>query len=358
MVASTVASSATASIYERLRRYEDSWDTQRSALDIPEEERELREWISLMLADAGTEARISKIAHFVTQRWEYNPERFGPDGSPSPQDSGSGYPWGEDDSIDSWDEDSEDSSTEPRAHFCGFEVGEDLMEKVFEMVEETLEEHETVTRFYGLDSRAQKAETCHCGELRGTAISPAETMPADRHLMLVRDPPPWDSVYGPDAPPPQRIRITTKPSLSNSPNLSLDRSSIRANKSTQEMLDMIAQRRNLPTTTTLSSPASTPTVRANPFRKDPNTGPTRGELKDRPRGHRDSVQGGNPDPVPDSRTPKRIKSIFQIPVPPRPTPAVKSQSQRVKGSGGSGMVPKKLGKLKQTTLSEVFGKRT
>lgn len=296
-----------------------------------------------MLADACTETRVSEIADFVMQRWEYNSDQYHPDPC---------HHWEEYDSIDSWDE---DSSTEP-IRFCGYDVDEGLVERVYDMVEEALEEHKEAMRFYGVDPQARKVEFCHCGGLRRIATSPAETKLADRYLMLVRDPPPWRSVYGPNAPPPRRARLAAKPSLSNSSNLSLDRSSTRARKSTQEMLGMIAQRRSLPAAATPSSPALTLTVSKNPFRKDPNTALARGRLGDRHRAHGNSARDEYPDPAPDNRTPKRMKSIFQIPVPPRPTPPTKSQSQRV--IVGSGIAPKKPGKLKQTTLSETFGKRT
>ena len=311
-----------------------------------------------MLADAGTETRISKIADFVMQHWDYNPRqcRSGSDYPCEEGDSSEDDSCEEDDLIDSWDE--EGDPIEPRYHICGFEFDGGLAKKVFWMVEEALEEHETVTRFYGLDPRAQKTEICHCGNSRGIVKSPAETKLVDRYLMLVRDPPPWDSVYGSNATPPRRIWLATKPSLSSSSNLNLDRSSTRARKSTQEMLGMIAQRRNLPTAATPSSPALAPTISANPFRKDPNIASAHGKLKDHRRGHRNSAYDENPDPVSDNRTPKRMKSIFQIPVPPRPIPSTKSQSQRAKSTKGPGMTPKESGKLKQTTLSNAFGKRT
>jgi hypothetical protein len=322
--------------------------------DIPEAERELREWICLVLGKAANEARISEIADFVMQRWEYNPERLEPDDGCSRYHSDSGYPWEENDSIDSWDEES--SSTDSRGHFCGYEVNEDLEEEVFEMAEEMREDHREVMGFYGSDPQAPKTEICHCEELRGTAISRAETIPTDRYLMLVRDPPPWDSVYGPDVPSLRRTRLATKPFLSSSFNLNLDRSSTRARKSTQEMMSMIAQRRSLSTTATPSSLVSTQKLSMNPFRKDLNSGSARGGSKVLHRGHVNPVQGGNPDSVLDGPPPKRVKSISQIPVPPRPVPPARSQPRRPKGSGGSG--GKKPGKLKQTTLSGVFGKRT
>lgn len=334
--------SSTTSIYERSCSSQDS--------HIIKAERELREWIRSMLGDASNETRISEITDFVMRRWEYNPERLGLDGR---NDSDLGYLWEEDDSIDSWDE---DSFTESRAHFCGYEVDGDLAEELWEMVEGAWEEHKTAMRFYGLDSRAPKTMICHCKELRGTAISVAETMPTDRYLMLVRDPPPWDSVYGPDAPPPRKIRLMAKPSLSNSSNLNPDRSSVRARKSTREVLSMITQRKDLPTTTTTPSPAPTPTVSTNPFRKD--SGSARGGLKDPHRMHGNSVQDGNSESVPEGSTPKRMKSISQIPVPPRPTPPAKPQSHKSKSGTGFGIVTKRSGKLKQATLLDMLGKRT
>ena len=323
--------------------------TQYSAPGIPDPERELREWIRSRLGDAGNEARISEIADFVAGRWEYDPEE-------PEYDSYPGFPDEGDDSIDSWGE--EDNSTESGVRFCGYRVGEDLVETVSEMVEEKQEEHEAALRFYGQDPKTPKAVICHCEELRSANTSPAETMPANRYLMLVRSPPPWDSVYGPDATPPQKIRLVTKPSLSNSPNLNLDRSSLRARKSTQEMFGMIARRRGLPIPTTPSSPASAPPISTNPFRKVSRDGSARGGLKGLHHRRGDPAQGGNSDCVSDSRTPKRTRPISEFPVPPRPTPAAKSQSQRAKSSGGSGMIPKKSGKLKQSTLLGAFGKRT
>lgn len=302
-----------------------------------------------MLGDAGNEPRISEIADFVMQRWDHSPGEVEYDSYP-------GCLFEADDSVESWDE--EENSTESRIDFCGYEVHEDLVERVSEMVKEMREEHEEALQFYGLDPRAQKANFCHCEELRCAAISLAETIPTDRYLMLVRDPPPWDSVYGPDAPPPQKIRLATKLSLFNSPNFNLDRSSLRARKSTQEMSSMIAQRRGLPTAATPSNPAPTPPVSTNPFRKVSGGGSARGELKGLHRGRGDPAQGGRPDSVPDNRTPKRIRPISQFPVPPRPTPPTNSQSQRAKSGGGSRIEPKKPGKLKQTTLLGVFGKQT
>lgn len=344
--------------YERSSRHDNPKYTQYSAPDIPDPVRELREWIRLRLGDASNETRISEIADFVTERWEYDPGEFEFGSYPT-----NPYEWDdlidshdeEDDSIDSYDD--EDSSTELRVRFCGYEVGQYLVEAVSEMVEAMQEEQEAALRFYGLDPKTPKAMICHCRELRGANTSPKEITPADRCLMLVRSPPPWDSVYGPDAPLPQKTIPVTKPSLSNSPNLNLDRSSLRARKSTQEMFRMIAQHRSLPTPTTLSSPASVPQINANPFRKVSWGGSVRGELKGPRRGHEDPAQGGNSDSAPESRTPKRIRPISEFPVPPRPTPPTKSQSQRTKGSGWSG-VPKKTGKLKQTTLLGAFGKRT
>lgn len=314
-------------------------------------EQDLRKWISSMLGDASSKTRISEITDFVMRRWEYNPERLESDGG---YDSDSGLPLEEDDSIDSWDGDS--STACP--HFCGYEVDEGLTEEVWEMVEDARDEHESAIRFYGLDSRASETVICHCKTLRGTTISPAETMPTDRHLMLVRDPPRWDSIYGPDAPPPRRVGLAKKTSLSNSSNFNPNRSSVRAKQSTQELLGMITQRKSLATAVTSPSLVSTPTVSRNPFRKDPNIDSARGGSKKLHRGPGDSAQDGNSDSAPDGPTPKRMKSISQLPVPPRPTPpGATLQSQR-KSGGGSGVVPKKPGKLKQTTLSGVFGKRT
>jgi len=305
-----------------------------------------------MLGNASNETRISEITNFVMRRWEYNPESLESDGR---YDSDSGLPLEEEDSIDSWDGDS--STVCP--HFCGYEVDEGLTEEVWEMVEDARDEHESAIRFYGLDSRASETVICHCKTLRGTTISPAETIPTDRHLMLVRDPPRWDSVYGPNAPPHRRVRLATKPSLSDSSNLNPNRSSVRAKQSTQELLGMITQRKSLPTTAISPSLVSTPTVNRNPFRKDSNIDSTRGGLKNPHRGPGDSAQDGSSDSVPDGPTPKRMKSISQLPVPPRPTPpGANLQPQSTKSGGGPGIVPKKPGKLKQTTLSGVFGKRT
>ena len=334
--------------HERFRRHDNPKYIQYSAPHIADSERELREWIRLRLSDASNEARISEIADFVMKRWVYNPEE-------NERDSRPGFPCEEDDSIDSQDE---NNPTEPRVHFCGYEVGEGLVETVSKMVEKMQKEQEAALRFYGLDSQAPKVVICHCEELRGVSTSPTKTMPTDRYLMLVRSPPPWDSVYGPGAPLPKKIRPVTKPSLSNSPNLNLDRSSLRARKSTQEMFGMIAQRRGLPTPATPSSSAPAPPISTNPFRKVFWGGSTRGELNGLHHRHGDPAQGGNPDSVPDSRTPKRIRPISEFPVPPRPTPAQKPQSQRAKNSGGSGIVPKKSGQLKQTTLLGAFEKRT
>ena len=318
-----------------------------------EAERGLRKWISSMLDDAGNETRISEITSFVMQRWEYNPTGPESDGG---CDSDFLFPPEEEDPIDSWDE---GSSTTSRLYFCGYEVNEDLEDRVSRMVENAREEHESAVRFYGLDSRAPKTAICHCKILRCTTTSPAETMPTDRYLMLIRDPPRWDSVYGPNAPPPRRVKLTTKPSLSNSSNLTRDRSSVRAKKSTQEMLDMIIQRKDLPTAPTSLPHDSTPTVGRNPFRKDPNSDSAHRRLKDLHRGLGDSTRGGNPDSVPYGPTPKRMKSISQIPVPPQPTPqGATSHSQRMKHGAGPGMTPKEAGRLKQTTLLGMFGKRT
>ena len=327
------ASSSTVSIYEQFH-HQDS--------NIMEPERELRKWICSMLGDAGNETRISELTDFVTQRWEYDPEWLDSSGR---YDSDSRYPSEEDDSIDSWDE---DRSTVPRVNFCGYEVDEGLVEEVREMVEDAWEEHESTRRFYGLDSRAPKAVICHCKKLRGTTTSPAETTPVNRHLMLVRDPPPpWGSVYGPDAPQPRRIRLATKPSLSDSSNLNPDQTSMWAKKSAQEMLGMITQRKSFPTTAISPSLSSAPTVSTNPFRKDSSNGLARGGLRDLQRRHANPIQGGSSDSVP---TPKRMKSISQIPVPPKPIILQKAKS--------SGIVSKRPGKLKQTTLLGVFGKRT
>lgn len=316
-------------------------------------ERELREWISSILGDAGNETRISEITDVVMQHWEYNPERLESDES---YYSDPFYSLEEDDSIDSWDE---DSSTESCPHFCGYEIDEDLEERVWEMVEDAQEEHQSAVRFYGLDPRASKTVICHCKSLHGTAISRAGTIPIDRHLMLVRDPPPWDSVYGPDAPPLRRVKFSIKPSLSDSSSLNPDRSSMRVKKSTLEMLDMITKRKSLPTAATSSSLVSTPTVSNNPFRKVSNSSSARGGLKDLHRGHGNSAQRRNSVPVPDGPSPKRFKSISQIPVPPRPVPPDATlRSQREKNNGGPGTAQKKAGKLKQTTLLGVFGKRT
>ena len=318
-----------------------------------EAERGLRKWISSMLDDAGNETRISEITSFVMQRWEYNPTGPESDGG---CDSDFLFPPEEEDPIDSWDE---GSSTTSRLYFCGYEVNEDLEDRVSRMVENAREEHESAVRFYGLDSRAPKTAICHCKILRCTTTSPAETMPTDRYLMLIRDPPRWDSVYGPNAPPPRRVKLTTKPSLSNSSNLTRDRSSVRAKKSTQEMLDMIIQRKDLPTAPTSLPHDSTPTVGRNPFRKDPNSDSAHRRLKNLHRGLGDSIRGGNPDSVPYGPPPKRMKSISQTPVPPQPTPHdATSHSQRMKHGAGPGMTPKEAGRLKQTTLLGMFGKRT
>lgn len=304
-----------------------------------------------MLGNAGSETRISEITNFVMQRWEYNPERLESDRG---YDSDWCFPLEEDDSIDSCDE---DSSTVSCRHFCGYQVDEDLVGEVWKMVEDACDKHESAIRFYGLDSRPSKTVICHCKTLRGITRSPAETMSADRYLMLVRDPPRWDSIYGPDALPPRRVRLVTKPSLSDSSNLNPSRSSVRAKKSTQEMLAMIGQYKSLPTTATSSSLVSTPKVTGNPFRKDSGSGPARGGLENLYRGG--SARDGNSDSVPGGPTPKRMKSISHIPVPPRPTPpSTTLQSQRVKNGGGPGIVSKKPGKLKQTTLLGVFGKQT
>jgi len=315
-------------------------------------EQELRKWISSILGSASNETRISEITDFVMQRWEYGPERLESDGG---YVSDSGLPLEEDDSIDSWDE---DSSTVSCPQFCGYEVDEGLTKEVWEMVEDAWDEHESAMRFYGLDSRASKTVICHCKTLQGTTTSPAETMRMDRYLMLVRDPPRWDSVYGPDAPPPRRVRLATAPSLSDSSNLNPNRSSVRAKQSTQELLGMINRRKSLPITATSPSLVSTPTISRNPFRKDFTIGSARGGFKSLHRGPGDSTQGGNSDSVPDGPTPKRMKTISQLPIPSRPTPpGATLQSQKAKSSGGPEIVSKKPGKLKQTTLSGAFGKR-
>lgn len=335
--------------YERPHRHENSQRTGCPALNMSGEEQELRAWIRSMLGDAANGVRISMIAEIVMERWEYNPEGLGYD------DRHSSPPWEQDDSIDSWDE---EDSTESSVQFCGYEVNKMLEEMVSEIVREMREEHKRALRFYGLDPRTPKAVVCHCGELRGITTSLVENIPTDRYLMLVRDPPPWDSVYGPDALPLQKIRLVTKPSLSSLPNLNLDRSSSRARRSTREMFDMIAQRKSLPTVTTTPSLAFTPLASANPFRKGSSSGSVRGEPKGLPLGHGDSVRDGNPDSVPDDPTLKRVKLISQIPVPPRPTLPAKSQLRRAnRGSGGQGVVPKESAKLKQTTLLGAFGKR-
>ena len=305
-----------------------------------------------MLGNAGNETRISEIADFVMQHWEYDPG-----GPESDWGYDSDFPFSpeEEDPIDSWDE---GSSTKSCLYFCGYEVNEDLGDMVLEMVEDAQEEHESAVRFYGLDPRAQKTAVCHCETLRCTTTPPAETMPTDRYLMLIRDPPRWDSVYGPNAPPARRVRLTTKPSLSDSSSHCY-RSSVQAKKSTQEVLDMIIQRKSLPTTSTSLSHNSTPTVGRNPFRKDPNSDSARGGLKNLHRGLRDSTRDGSLGSVPYGPTPKRMKSISQIPVPPQPTSrSATLYSQRTKRGGGPGMAPKEHGKLKQTTLLGVFGKRT
>ena len=319
-------------------------------------ERDLRQWIRSILADAANESRISEIADFVVQRWEFHPERTESD---ERYDSDSAFLWEGNDSIDSCDE---ESSAESGIEFCGYKVDEDLVESVWELVDEALKEHESAIRFYGLGSRTPKAVFCHCRELRGLATSLAETLPIDKHHMLVRDPPPWDSLYGPDVLPLRRIGVETreKPSLSEFSHLNPDRSSARAKKSMQVMLSMVAQR-SLPAIPTIPSHSFTPAVSKNPFRKDSTRGLTHGGLKDPHRRHGDLVRGENSDCVPDGSAPKRMKSISQIPIPPRPTPPTMTQSARMKNSkdGASGIVvSKKPRNLKQTTLLEMFGKRT
>lgn len=316
----------------------------------PKAVRELREWICSILGDAANETRISEITDLVRRHWEYIPEWL-------ESDDGCGLDlgWEEDDSIDSWDQ---DSSTGPRLNFCGFVVDEDLAGTVYGLVDKALEEHESAIRFYGLDSRAPKAVVCHCGKLRGAAPSSAETMPTDRHLMLIRDPPSWDSVYGLNAPLPRRIRLATKPSLSESSNLNPDRSGAQAKKSTQEILGMIAQRRSLSNATVPSSLSPIPSVSKNPFRKNSTGALVRGELKNPCREHRDSAPGETSGRTPSGPTPKRMKTISQIPVPLRPTPPAMSQLARAKTDGTLGILQKKPGKLKQATLMESFGKLT
>ena len=356
-------------MHGRLRRHDNPRYTQYSATDIPDPERELREWIRLRLGDASNEDRISEIADIVTKHREYEydlPPANPYEGGYSIDSSD------EEDNIDSSDEednidpsdkeddiDSSDEEAESRVRFCGYEVAERLVGAVSAMVEEMQKEHKAALLFYGLDPQAPNAVICHCRKLRGASTSLTETMSADRYLMLVRSPPPWDSVYGPGAPSPQKIKLMTKPSLSNSPNINLDRSSLRARESTREMFSMIAQHRSLPPPATPSPLTSASPISTNPFRKVSRGGPARRELKVLHHGHRDPAQGGNSDSTPDSRTPKRIRPISEFPVPPRPTPPTKSQSQkRTKSSGGAGMVSKKPGMLRQTTLLGAFEKRT
>ena len=320
---------------------------------IVKAEQELQGWIYSILGNAANETRISEITDFVVQRWEYNPKRLESNGS---YRLDSALLCGDDDPVVPWDEDDlinssgEDSSTQSSTNFCGYEVNEDLMEKVWELVDEVREEHESATRFYGLDSQTPKVAFCYCRELRAAPMSLAETMPIDQDRMLVRDPPPWGSVYGSNPLPPRRRVHITKPSLSDSSNLNPDRSSMRAKKSTQEMLGMITQRKNL-TTVTASHFPSTPIISRNPFKKSPIGSLALGELQHNHQGHEGSTLGGNSDCAPGGPTPKRMKSISQIPIPPRPIPAL-SQSTRVRSVGVSGK------RLKQTTLSEAFGKRT
>ena len=303
-----------------------------------------------MLGNAGNETRISEIADFVMENWQW-PESDGGHDSDFP------FPPEDEDTIDSWDE---GSSTTSCLRFGFYEVDEDLEDRVLGMVDDAREEHESAIRFYGLDSRAPKTTICYCETLRHTRTPPAETIPTDRYLMLIRDPPRWDSVYGPNASPPRRVRLATKPSLSDSSNLThCYRSSVQGKESTQQMLDMIIQRKNLPAASTSLSHNSTPTVGRNPFRKGPNNDSPRGELKNLHRGLGDSTQGGSSDSVPYGPTPKRMKYISQILVPPQPTPrGVTSHPQRTKRDGGPGTTPKEPGKLKQTTLLGMFGKRT
>ena len=263
------------------------------------------------------------------------------------------FPLEDDDANDSWDEESSSS-----IEFCGYKMDGDLVERVWELVEDALKEHESAIRFYGLNSRTPEAVFCHCRELRGVATPPAETTPTDRHRMLVRDPPPWASVFGPDALPPQCIMFGAKPSLSESSYLNPDRSSTRAKKSIQEVVGMITQR-SLPTIAIPSLPPI-PTVSKNPFRRDSTRGLGRGGSKGLPQHRGGLAQGGHSDCVSDDPVPKRMKSISQIPIPPRPTPLVISQSTRAKipNGGASGIASKKPGNRKQTTLLEMFGKRT
>ena len=326
---------ATPSIQQRLHLHQDPL--------ITKAEQELREWIHSVLGHAANEPRISQIADFIVQHWRYDPEGTESNGG---CDMDSNFPWEGPDEINSWDE---EDLTESNIKFCGYKVGVEVLERVRELVNRALEEHESAIRFYGLDSRAPKAAFCHCRKLQIVATSPAESMLPDRYHMLIRDPPPWDAVYGPDVPLPRKIRPGIQPSLSESSHLNPGRSSARAKKSVQQVLGMIMQR-SLPTTITTPSLSPTPTVSKNPFGKNSTRG-----LKDL-----HWRQGGSPDCVPDSPAPKRMKSISQIPVPPRPTPPTMSQSARAKDSndGPSCIVPKKYGNLKQATLLEVFGKRT
>jgi hypothetical protein len=319
---------------------------------IVKAERELREWICSMLGDAANEIRISTIAGFVMKRWEYDPQWPELD---EICDSNTSRPWGNDGSIDSWDE---GNSTGPRVCFSGYGVNEDLVEKVWELVDEVREEHESATRFYGFSSRGPKTVVCHCRELRGGATSPAQTIPIDLHLMLLRDPPPWDSIYGLNALPPPRVRFRPRPSLSDSSNHNPDRSSIRAKKFTQDVFDMIIQRKSLPVTTTSPFLDPTPIVGSNPFRKGSSGGLPCGKLKGLRPEPEDSERDGDSDFAPAGPTSKRLKSISQIPIPPWPTPAVASQSEKAKNGGSFGPSSKKPGKLKQTTLLGVFGKRS
>ena len=315
-------------------------------------ERELREWTCSMLGDAANETRISAIADFVMKRWEYDPEWLESD---ERCDSNTGCPSGDDDSINSRDE---GNSTELRVCFSGYGVNEDLVERVWELVDEVREEHESATRFYGSSSRGPKTVVCHCRELRGAATSPAKTIPIDLHLMLLRDPPPWDSIYGSNALPPPRVRFTPRPSLSDSFNHNPDRSSIRAKKFTQDVLDMISHRKSLPITTTSPSLDPTPSAGSNPFRKGSSGGLPRGKLKGLRPEREDSERDGDSDLTPAGPTSKRLKSISQIPIPPWPIPPVASQLEKAKNGGPSRTSSKKHGKLKQTTLLEVFGKRS
>ena len=277
------------------------------------------------------------------QRWEY--KWLEPDGGPD-----SGFPWEDNDSIESWDE---CSSTVSPLNFCGYHLDRNLVESVRRLADKAQEEHESTIRFYGPDSRTPKTVDCHCRELRGTTTSPAEIMPADPDYMLVRDPPSWDFVYGPGASAPQRIKLTRMPPRFSSSSLNPGWSNVRVEKYTLEVLRMLPQRRSLPTPTLFPAISSTTTLSKNPFRKTPTKAQTHKELNDL----HHSTWGGNSDLVRDSPTPKRMKSISQIPVPPRPMVPTISQSTRVNNEDAPKATLKKSSKLKQTTLSEMFAKR-